>query len=114
MTTAHIERSLQCVRSVLVPDSHANGIHLSPRAHCGLSTRPIAASDGSASEEHEEVEDEELEEERTRKRHWEHSSDEERDSPKPAEVLSPKPTVGLRRPSEYLRHRCLLCFGGER
>jgi hypothetical protein len=121
MSSAQIDTILHGVRADLIPSSSVTGTYRSPAAHCDHATTEAASQEASSDSDTdtirpkrrqvtvEEVADEDLEESNSRKRNRENSSEEEEWDPSTSDLrFSP-----LARPSEYLRTRCPLCFGGR-
>lgn len=127
MATTSMDAVLQRVREELVPASSTAAIQLSPHAHCD-DTPPTPTEEEHASPTKrrvsvEEVVSEDSDMRDTRKRGREESDEEDPSEPssphsersdlaeeieKEREFHSP-----LSRPTEYLRSRCLACFGGD-
>jgi hypothetical protein len=112
MTSTRIDNILHQVRADLVPSSAVAGNYRSPAAHCDNDTavaKEKVPLNESETEETEDETEEETEQGESRKRNRENSSDkEEQDTSTPHSHNTP-----LVRPSEYLRKRCPLCFGGS-
>lgn len=120
MATARIDSTLQRVRIQYIADANPTPLHLSPKSHCQEGSRraedslseegdepPRSARDSPRSVTVEDVVDKEDQQRESRKRtRTESVSSDEWD---PAEDHTP-----LTRPSEYLRSRCALCFGGKK
>jgi hypothetical protein len=118
MTSARIDSILHEVRADLVASSAVTGTYRSPAEHCGETPTETGESTDSENDTDreqrnrvtfEEVVDEEVEPREARKRNREDSSDEDEWDPSASDAR-PEP---LARPTEYLRTRCPLCFGGS-
>lgn len=116
MASARIDDILHEVRAGLIPSSSVSGSYRSPSAHCDNEAPTVneeqeraTNSDSSQdrSEVTEDVVNEEVEE--RKKRNREPSSDDEESDP----ASSSSRYSPLARPTEYLRTRCPLCFGGS-
>jgi hypothetical protein len=120
MASASINTILHEVRANLVPSSSVSGNYQSPAAHCNNEAPAVPEDEPSSDSEAEvtgqqrravtieDVVDDEVEERRSRKRNRDDSSEEEEWDPSSSDACR-RP---LARPSEYLRTRCPLCFGG--
>lgn len=128
MTKAHIDRTVQHAREALVPESSRLPSKLSPAAHCEPN-HPARRSPRVATEE--EDEDEGLEDtedpfeyahetelhthsQRSRQRSRKRPRESEHEESSNSENSTHDGIVPLLRPSEYLRSRCALCFGGRK
>lgn len=115
MATASIDRALQRVRTENILEAYNPPSPLSPKVHCQDDRDPQKAEDGSNEQLGAATRgvtvgdsvDEDDEEYETRKRS---RMDSDSDS---GDEWDPSEHTPLTRPSEYLRSRCPLCFGGK-
>lgn len=110
MAAAEVEATLQRVREQIVPESSIIPSHLSPRAHCDDTRSPSDDERATQNIRGESVNDgdEDANEGESRKRSREDSGEEDEPAVEVDDFHSP-----LSRPTEYLRSRCVACFGGK-
>lgn len=100
----HVDCTLQEIRRKMVPESSNISLKMSPEAHCTHTGSALGAQNEEV--DNEEIEDSGNEGVSTHKRRRE---SEEHDHIQPIITSS----RSLSRPTEYLRARCPLCFGGK-
>lgn len=101
MASTRIDTVVQQVREEMIPDSSTSSSHRSPRAHCG--DAPLTSNDKEDTRTNHDPE--------TRKRSRETTDDERDEGDEDIDEQESYPP--LSRPTEYLRSRCMACFGGD-